>query len=181
MNNDIKFLNIEWSTRYSLTIFGLYASVIFRLEYVWFLVHLYIGLFPNSCGQLAELIADIIPLEKICIVNRPYWMSYTYPTWSTDPMYDDHPPEVHNEPEEPATVNQPKETIKRDELKNPKWIEDDRLGDGPIKFLPEKESRFFTELIQKYLKPLLKNKVEEEKVQMALLVSEQKGAGLFLQ
>ena len=59
MNNDIKFLNIEWRTRYSLTIlktiFGLHASVIFRPQYVWFLVHLYVGLIPNSSWQLAEL------------------------------------------------------------------------------------------------------------------------------
>ena len=44
VNNDIKFLNIEWRTRYSLTNFedrfGLRASVIFRLQYVWFPVHL---------------------------------------------------------------------------------------------------------------------------------------------
>ena len=67
MNNDIKFPNIEWRTRYSLTNFedhfGLHASVIFRLQYVCFLAHLYVGLIPNTSGQLAELIAYIIPLE----------------------------------------------------------------------------------------------------------------------
>ena len=62
MNNDTKFLNIEWRMRYSLTNFedhfGLHGSVIL--------------LDPNMCGlgtfvccfdQLAELIVHIIPLE----------------------------------------------------------------------------------------------------------------------
>ena len=59
VNNDIKFLNIEWRTWYSLTDFGdhfgLHGSVIFRPQYVWFLVHLYVLMIPNSSGQLAEL------------------------------------------------------------------------------------------------------------------------------
>ena len=67
MNNDIEVLNIEWRTWYSLTNFedhfGLHASVVFLLQYVWFLVHLYVGLIPNSSGKLAELIVYIIPLE----------------------------------------------------------------------------------------------------------------------
>ena len=58
MNNDIKFLNIEWRTRYwsqiMKTIFELDVSVIFRPQYVWFLAHLYVGLIPKSSGQLAE-------------------------------------------------------------------------------------------------------------------------------
>ena len=66
MNNDIKFLNIEWRARYSFTkfedYFGLHASI-FRPPYVWFLVHLYVALIPNSSGQLAKLIIYIIPLE----------------------------------------------------------------------------------------------------------------------
>ena len=49
MNNDIKFLNTEWRTPYPLTNFedrfGLRASVsfFFRLQYVWFPVHLDTG------------------------------------------------------------------------------------------------------------------------------------------
>ena len=45
------------------TIFGLHASVIFRPQYVWFLVHLQSLMIPNSSGQLAELIDCIIPPE----------------------------------------------------------------------------------------------------------------------
>ena len=41
------------------TIFGLYASVIFRPKYVWFPVHLRGPEIPDPCGQLAELIVYI--------------------------------------------------------------------------------------------------------------------------
>ena len=67
MNDDIKFLNIEWRTQYSLTNFedhfGLHNSIIFRPQYVWFLVHSYVALIPKSSAQLTELIVHIIPLE----------------------------------------------------------------------------------------------------------------------
>ena len=67
MNSDIKFLNIEWRTPYPHIkfedCFGLRASVIFLLQYVWFLAHLYTGQLPNSSGQLAELIVHINPLQ----------------------------------------------------------------------------------------------------------------------
>ena len=43
---------------------------------------------------------------------------------------------------------------KRDDMVNPKWIEDDEaLGDGKIKKIPKKEVTFFKDLIQEYLKP----------------------------
>ena len=45
------------------TIFGLHDSIIFRLQYMWFLTHLYVPLIPNSSGQLAELTVYIIPSE----------------------------------------------------------------------------------------------------------------------
>ena len=32
---------------------------------------------------------------------------------------------------------------KRDELRNPSWLEDDRLGDGRVEFLDEDETEFF--------------------------------------
>ena len=38
-------------------------SDIFGLQSVWFLVHVYVALIPNSSGQLSELIAYTIPLE----------------------------------------------------------------------------------------------------------------------
>ena len=59
MNNDIKFLNLEWRTWYSLTNFKTtldnMPQLFFRPHYVWFPSHLYIGVIPKSGGQLAEL------------------------------------------------------------------------------------------------------------------------------
>ena len=49
------------------TIIGLHAPVILDPKYLWFMVHFYVGLIPNSSGQMAELIVYIIPLELICI------------------------------------------------------------------------------------------------------------------
>ena len=67
MNKDIKFLNIEIRTWYSLTYLedhiGLLPSVSFRPEYVWFPLHFYVALIPKSSGQLAEIIAYVIPQE----------------------------------------------------------------------------------------------------------------------
>ena len=48
-----KFLNHFWMA----------CLIDFEPQYVWFLVHLYVGLIPNSSGQLAELIVYAIPLE----------------------------------------------------------------------------------------------------------------------
>lgn len=58
----------------------------------------------------------------------------------------------------------PEDLIKRDDLINPKWIEDDDLGNGPIKFLKQKEIGFWGELIEKYLKPLEKDKEKEQQI-----------------
>ena len=47
--------NIEWRTQDSLTNFedhfGLHVCYFLRPQYVWFLVHLYVALIPNSCGR----------------------------------------------------------------------------------------------------------------------------------
>ena len=77
MNIDIKFLNIEHEFL-NKDDFGLHGSVIFRPQCVWFLVHLYVALIPNSSGQLLELF-HIIPPEYIWIVIRFYWKP-----WLTD-------------------------------------------------------------------------------------------------
>ena len=45
------------------SIFGLYASFIFRPQHVWFPGHLYRPPIPNSSGQLVELVVHIIPPE----------------------------------------------------------------------------------------------------------------------
>ena len=46
--------------------------LLFRPEYVWFLVHLNVDVLLNYSVQLAELIAYIIPLDWICIVTTSY-------------------------------------------------------------------------------------------------------------
>ena len=67
MNNDIKFLNIDWRPRYPLANFenhfGLYVSVIFLVFNMRGFLHMYIGVIPKSSGQLAEIILYIIPPE----------------------------------------------------------------------------------------------------------------------
>ena len=67
MNNDIKFLNIDWRTRYSSqilkTISIAWLSYIFRLQYVRFPSHFFIGVILKPSGQLAELFVYIIPLK----------------------------------------------------------------------------------------------------------------------
>ena len=67
MNNDIKYLNIKYEhdipSQILKTILDRMAQLFFRPQYVWFLVHVYAALIPNSSGQLAELLVHIIPLE----------------------------------------------------------------------------------------------------------------------
>ena len=64
MNNDIKFLDIEWRTPYPLTNFadrfGLRGSVIFRPQYVWFPVHLDREYTRNQPLSLKQISADLL-------------------------------------------------------------------------------------------------------------------------
>ena len=53
----------------------------------------------------------------------------------------------------------PEAKMKRDDLKNPYWLDDfypdqPELGGGPVDFLPGTEIVFWNELIKKYLSPL---------------------------
>jgi len=54
--------------------------------------------------------------------------------------------------------------IARDDLRNPFWIEDKELKDGEVVFLAEQETRFWKELIEKYLYPLDSNKDHQARV-----------------
>ena len=82
MNNDIKFLDIEWKTWCSLTYFedhfGLHASVISYFLDPNICGFLHISVIPNSGGQLAELIVYIIPLEIIRIFTRFYCVDWPH-------------------------------------------------------------------------------------------------------
>ena len=53
--------------------------------------------------------------------------------------------------------------IKRDELRNPRWMEEPALGDGEIRFLESKEITFWKQLIKMHLHPLDKDKKKEAK------------------
>ena len=68
---------------------------------------------------------------------------------------------------EPKKITLP--TVVRDDLRNPFWIEDEALGDGPVKFLEINETVFWNGFIKKYLKPLKKNKDKEEVDAAALI------------
>ena len=56
------------------------------------------------------------------------------------------------------------EPVERDDLVNPRWIEDKDLGTGPVKFMKKKEVDFWYEMIDKYLKPLEKNAEKEKQI-----------------
>uniref|UniRef100_A0AAU6PBV1 chitin synthase n=1 Tax=Osedax japonicus TaxID=385425 RepID=A0AAU6PBV1_9ANNE len=60
-----------------------------------------------------------------------------------------------------AEVVPVKKKIKRDELTNPRWIEEDILGSGEIKYLDDKEITFWKQLIKAHLHPLDKDKRKE--------------------
>ncbi len=44
------------------------------------------------------------------------------------------------------------------------WIQDEDLGHGPRRALPRRETKFWIAMIEKYLKPLIKDKEKEEAV-----------------
>ena len=69
------------------TIFGLHASVIFRLQYVWIQVHIYVCLIPNSSGgQLAELIVYIIkPRYRVSHSDFTRMRGPQHNRWSSRP------------------------------------------------------------------------------------------------
>lgn len=54
--------------------------------------------------------------------------------------------------------------VARDDLRNPYWIEDKDLKEAEQLFLPESESKFWTELIEKYLYPLDSNKEQQARI-----------------
>lgn len=57
-----------------------------------------------------------------------------------------------------------KKDFKRDDLRNPFWIEDKDLKDGEIDYLPDHELSFWKDLIEKYLYPLDSNKDHQARV-----------------
>jgi len=72
-------------------------------------------------------------------------------------------------PEDGIKDDEDKEEILRDDLINPYWMEDERLGDGPTESLPKSEINFFNGLIEKYLYPLIENTSEKKKIADGLI------------
>ena len=74
--------------------------------------------------------------------------------------------EKKSAPKVKMTATQKKETkprIKRDEMINPYWIEqEDQVKTGPVLKISDDEVEFWNQLIEIYLKPLDKNKKKEE-------------------
>ncbi|CAG5120237.1 unnamed protein product, partial [Candidula unifasciata] len=56
----------------------------------------------------------------------------------------------------------------RDELINPKWIEDEGLKDGEVQYLPMREIEFWQRCIAKYLHPINPDKAVEAKIAVDL-------------
>ena len=52
--------------------------------------------------------------------------------------------------------------MKRDDLVNPVWMEDVDIGDGDIKYLNARETKFWKQLLKLYLHPLDKDKKKEK-------------------
>jgi len=61
-----------------------------------------------------------------------------------------------------SETSEPKE--KRDNLKNPLWIEDKTLRKGKVEYLPPNEIIFWQDLISQYLWPLDENKEEKKRI-----------------
>ena len=68
--------------------------------------------------------------------------------------------EQQDKPEEDV-MKPPK--IKRDELRNPRWMEEPAIGDGDIRFLDAQETTFWKQLLKMHLHPLDKDKKKEAK------------------
>ena len=52
----------------------------------------------------------------------------------------------------------------RDDLLNPFWMEDKKLGRGIVDFLSDQEEHFWNDLIEKYLFPIEANKIDKVRI-----------------
>ncbi|KAL5010121.1 hypothetical protein ScPMuIL_012426 [Solemya velum] len=64
--------------------------------------------------------------------------------------------------------DKPIKKVKRDDLKNPAWIEENCLGKGMVLQMYEEECDFWKKFISKYLKPIEKNEKKEKQMTEAL-------------
>ncbi|XP_037071620.1 chitin synthase chs-2-like [Pollicipes pollicipes] len=75
-----------------------------------------------------------------------------------------------------SDTSEPRE--KRDQLKNPLWIEDKALRKGKVEYLPPNEIQFWQDLISQYLWPLDEN--QEEKKRIAQELAELRNQSVFI-
>lgn len=66
-------------------------------------------------------------------------------------------------------ISEEEPKIQRDELVNPRWIEDEGIGKGSEMKLLEEEQKFWIDFIEKYLKPLDADKEKEEDMKKSLI------------
>lgn len=59
--------------------------------------------------------------------------------------------------------------MKVDDPKDPNWIKDKRLGNGPTMLLSKDELKFWHRLIKKYLKPLTKDPAKEKQLAASMM------------
>jgi len=68
-----------------------------------------------------------------------------------------------DEEEEDTEEERQEERPRRDERSSPYWIEEEKLGKGPVNFLKESEIDFWDKMITKYLLPFDPSPVEQAK------------------
>ena len=74
-------------------------------------------------------------------------------------------PDETVESESESEDERPKRKKIRDDLKNPAWIEDTDIGNGPKKNLDKRELSFWKQMIRQHLLPLSKDSEKEKKIQ----------------
>ena len=74
------------------------------------------------------------------------------------------------EPEVPLVpLDEEEIEIALDDPNDPNWIKDPRLGNGKVVPLIDQESKFWTEMIEKYLKPIAKDVKKEKAIHQELI------------
>jgi len=74
----------------------------------------------------------------------------------------------------------PANKVKRDDLRNPYWINEKVLRDGKIRFLDEKELQFWTKMIAKYLRPFPTDRRQDKKLKVEFKVLRDRLSFAFL-
>lgn len=57
----------------------------------------------------------------------------------------------------------------RDDLRNPAWLEDERIGDGPIMYINKREAAFWRQMMARYLYPIVMDKDQKKRLSDELI------------